>query len=392
MDFLGPELAKSQRSLNAQQAALLAYITSQRTEIHLGTHDSRLSRAVEWTLSTQRTSGAWGNEDVATTASMILSLSSLTKKGIIASDPRLTAAINSGITCLEQQYATNRWELAVWDTALATSAIHTVDADAALLARLRDWLLRPETPRTFGPHHHAQRLLTLNALGVHRDRLVEIRDEMMLSMPRGIDPYSPYVQSQVLQASCVLGTDNDEVRGMADGLEHFLANTRLDSANFLNVCFSLRALKATNDPERLKATRLATAGLFADTSFRDNGSWYRSEISTAWALMTVGDYSRELIVSAPYYEVLHHMEDSAFAASEVIRHQNATHRRATAYFVLAAAVLGTVLGVFVGFSATDTNMPDWLAWILGSVVTAGLSSLVAASRWYWSRMPHRLQP
>lgn len=365
--------------LTARYRELDEYIMRHRQEVALSSTDSRLSRTVRWILDVQRDSGAWGNDEVAATALTILALVSLDRQGLLHDpDGEVDAAVGRASAFLTTSYEHGRWERAVWDTAVATRALRATDPQSPLVDPMKHWLLHPETSRTHGPHHHAQRLLTLYDFGVHRDTLNEIADTMCAQASRNLDTYSPYVLGQLLEALLCVRPDDPMVIECVQRVSAYLREVRLDSANFINVCAALQGLHGLHDATHVRGTQIAVASLFGDTSFRDNGSWYRNELQTAWGILTLTRYSTEIRIDGSFHEL--RTQVSTFSAEVVrlvIRHNKV--QRTTAWFIaLGSALLSGLLCLFVVLNSFGRQTNGWENWAFGGALTLGLTTLAAA--------------
>jgi hypothetical protein len=364
--------------LTTRYRRLDEYIMQRRKETPLTSADSRLSRTVRWLLDVQRGSGAWGNDEIASTALTILALVSLDRQGLL-NDPQgeVDAAITRAVGFLRDSYGQGQWERAVWDTAVATRAIRQADLRSPLLDPLKDWLLRPATSRTHGPHHHAQRLLTLYDFGTHRDTLNDIADVMCARAHQNLERYSPYVVGQLLEALLCVRPDDPLVTECMERLAKYLGEVSLDSANFINVCAALQGLHGLHDASHVRSTRVAVASLFGDTSFRDNGSWYRNELQTAWGILTLTRYSTEIQIEGSYHELRSQVSDfSAEVVNLVVRYNKV--QRATAWLIaLGSALFGGLLCLFIVLSNSKSHTNGWEDWALGSAMTVGISTILA---------------
>ena len=233
---------------------------------------------------------------------------------------------------------------------------------------MHDALASWDGAENYGPHHIAQRLITLTDGGAHRDLLEGLVTKMTEVLERGRFRYSPYVLGQVLEAVATVQADHPVLPRLRAALIDFLSHTRLDSANFLNICFAVQGLTAANTPDARTTCRMSVASLFSNTCFRDNGSWYHSPMETAVALLTLHQYSHELVLVAPYSEVQYQYD----AAMEEIADSFSEARRKYEQRILSNTVAGILWSAavtfFVTYSTLEPAMPEWSKWALGAII------------------------
>jgi hypothetical protein len=185
--------------------SLIKYIDRQKMEITLSKSDSRLIRTVDWLLNVQNENGSWGNDNVAATSLSTIALKEISKlKGEWGFADRISKAIESGGDFLVTKYEENRWEEAVWDTAVAVRALAEVSLEKhqSFIKRSVNWLIQQEEmQRNYGPHHLAQRLITLIQTGVHKDIIKASSRKLSEQLESENFNYSPYVLSQCLETS-----------------------------------------------------------------------------------------------------------------------------------------------------------------------------------------------
>lgn len=350
---------------------LLSLILNHRLEIAVDAEDSRIQRTIQWLLSAQNPDGSWGRSNVAETSMAILALVETVPT---AQDPSLNSDTRESFerarNFLVSAYHRNRFEGVVWDTALALRALRQCPELATSVSddALRWLVALPPNSISAGPHHLAQRALTLMDYGVARDLVVHATSETADRVRRGEFKYSPYVLAQCLEALQESGID-EPMGPYLERLRGFLEETNLDSANFINICAAIRALSTIRTFDTMETARVSVASFFGPNCFRDDGTFYHDEWATAWGLLALARFSKESVVRAPHNE-LHYEIHSALRAFERSTEQEIRDRDgAWAVHVSLAALVGLFLGFFITFSTIDRSGPEWVNWSVPALCT-----------------------
>lgn len=352
--------------------ALRDLILSHKEDVSLSQADSRIARAVEWLISVQRDNGAWGNDNVACTSTVMLALDQILASSTgWALEEETRRAVSRGEQFLVDAYAVNGYENTVWDTALAVRALNRAGTAPRDFVNARiAWLLGVE-PRKLnaGPHHLAQRTLALAECAAQTSHIERSAADTARAVAAGQYNYSPYVLAQCLQA-VKYAKEEIDTTSLEAALLRFLEDTHLDSANFVNICSALDAFRDLLNPANEKRIRLSVASLFGETCFRDNGTWYRDETSTAWALIALTRFSKEVVIRAPQSELVY---DTGRLLNEARSGFRDAYRREVEKWALHfvnAFICGALLAAFVTYTSLRSDMTEWLKWGLPALFVA----------------------
>ena len=365
--------------INKTFESLIQYIDRQKMEITLSKSDSRVLRTDDWILNILNQNCSCGNDKVASSSLSIIGLKEISSlKGNWRYNDEIRKAIECGGDFLVSKYEENQWEKAIWDTAVAVRALIGIlpEKHQHLIKHCVNWLIQQEElPSNYGPHHLAQRLITLISAGVHKDIIKQSLKKLSEQIRNEKFNYSPYVLSQCLEALSLADPKNDNILIIGNILVDYLLDIKLDSANFINICLSLHGLWIAPIQKNHKQLRISTSSLFGDTCFRDNGSWYRSEIHTAWAIVTLTRYSKEIVINAPYSEIHYEIWNKQNNIIGIIRRWTRREFRNFAFNILIAVSWGILLGFFITYTTLEPTIFHWLTWAVGIII----SSLVAFS-------------
>jgi hypothetical protein len=350
---------------------LLNLILGHRLEISVDAQDSRIRRTVQWLLSVQNSDGSWGRSNVAETSMAILALVETIPT---TQDPELELVARESFQrardFLASTYRHNQFEGIVWDTAVALRALRQCpDPPARLSDEMLRWLVSlPPHSVPAGPHHLAQRILTLLDYGVSRDLVAQAASEMTARVERGRFKYSAYVIAQCLQAVQECG-DNSNGEPYLERLQEFLGETNLDSANFVNICAAIHALSMVRTFDAMATARVSVASFFGPNCFREDGTFYHDEWATSWGLIALMRFSQESVVRAPHHELTYGIQSAFHSFEKSIRDEVMDRDTAWAIHVAIAIFLGALLGFFITFSTVDRSGPEWINWSVPALCT-----------------------
>lgn len=360
--------------IDTQFAGFQALLDAQKRTVIVNLGDSRILKTVLWLLTMQRPSGAWGNDDVATTSVAMLALLELADS-TSNTDLRtqIANAIKKAAAFLVSKFSINNWENALWDTSVATRALfrsHYDQYQSFIQSRV-DWITRASEKRgNHGPHHLAQAIITLAETGVHRDLLINRAEYLSATINDNPANYSPYVIGQCIEALCRIEAITDSTTKSIDYICAYLSTVRLDFANFLNICYALQSLWLAPGKDNMRTARVGTASLFGNTCFRDTGSWYNSELFTAWALLTLARFSEEVIVRLPYSEALFEYSKLKACYREHAAVLATQHRHRLALNVAAAITWSGLIVYFVYYTTRNNDMWEWAKWVIWAFIVA----------------------
>jgi hypothetical protein len=291
-------------------------------------------------------------------------------------EDQVSSALADGEQFLLAIFGANRFEDAVWDTAVAVRALNGVRRTSGEFIRDRiAWLLAvsPDALNA-GPHHLAQRALAFAECGVDRAQVLEAAGVAADRVVKDIDRYSPYVLAQCLDALNVAG-DTDRAERLRAPLLAYLEHAHLDSANFVSICATLDALKPVLVEATAERVRLSVASLFGETCFRDDGTWYHDELSTAWALIALTRFTREVVIRAPKSQLV---ADTAQALRTRDDEIGRDVRIGARNQVITAALLfggGLGGGAYV-VATTLCSLPAWVDWAAPTTCVAAIGVAV----------------
>ncbi|MCJ7507724.1 MAG: hypothetical protein MUO85_03200, partial [candidate division Zixibacteria bacterium] len=188
--------------------------------------------------------------------------------------------------------------------------------------------------------------------------------------------YSPYVLGQCLEAISLLDPSSEEISIICNKLMDYLSNVKLDFANFINICLALHGLWIAPVQKNYSQLRISTSSLFGDTCFRDNGSWYRSEIHTAWAIITLTRYSKEVVLNAPYSEIYSEVRKKQNEILENARQWSKIDFRRFTLNLILSCLCGVLLGFFITYTTLKDDIAYWLKWALGAAILSLITNNV----------------
>lgn len=345
-------------------------ILQQQVDVSVNRTDSRIARSIEWLLANQRPNGAWGVNSVATTSLVMLAFANLIEpSGAWSLDEKVKDALDKAENFLLDRYQENRYENALWDTSVAVRALAKTGKKSQNFINERiSWILGLSTQNVnAGPHHFAQKALVLAECGAQMQSIILAAEDCFDRVEKGRFKFSPYVLAQCLDALYVAQLDN-KTKPLIEKLITFLETTHLDSANFINVCAALNALAPLKNFEIEKRMRLSVASLFGETCFRDNGTWYHDEMLTAYALIALTRFSKEVVIRAPKSEILYEINN---VSDEIIAYCKEYSRQSWVWWLILvgnAFITGGLLTFFVTFTTLSNNMPEWLKWLIGTTI------------------------
>lgn len=349
---------------------LVDLILRQKVDILVDHHDSRIARSVEWLLSTQRSNGSWGVNNVAVTALVMLAFANLMEPfDVWDLEGEVKIALEGSEDFLLERYRENRFENALWDTAVAVRALkRTGQKSQSFISDRISWMLGLHASSVnAGPHHFAQKTLTFAECGVQMQSVLQAAEECLEAVEGGRYRFSPYVLAQCLEAAHVAQLES-RARPLVDSLISFLENTHLDSANFINICSALNALAPIRNPSLERRMRLSVASLFGETCFRDDGTWYHDEMLSAYALIALTRFSKEIVIRSPKSELVY---DVSNLSDEIVGFCDDYSNQSWRWWVILMAssfVSGALLLFFITYTTLVSNVYEWLKWLVGTII------------------------
>ena len=212
--------------------------------------------------------------------------------------------------------------------------------------------------------------ITFAECGVDRSTVEKVALAALRRVEDGNYRYSPYVLSQCFEALEVAQIE-DQGDQISERLLEYLESTALDSANFLNITTSLNAIALVRNKIIDSKVRLSVASLFGETCFRDNGSWYRSPVFSAWAIISLTRFSHEIVIKAPKSEIIFETNKLLDEIADDYKLFVSKIRRRLSYLLVSVLVLGFLLSFFVFYSSIYPDSPEWQFGALG-----GLTSVI----------------
>lgn len=356
----------------AKSDSFTNYLLSKSEEVKISRTDSRIASTIRWLLTNQNKNGSWGKDNVASTSLVIMSFVNLLKPSSgWELESSLKKSIDSASNFLIKKYDENHYEHAMWDTSIVVRALLLSGSEKKqFIADRINWLLNINfNTLNAGPHHWAQRTLALHDYGTQKVLIKESIQQISILLERGDYKYSPYVLAQCLEAILNLDIEYDYSQ-IRDILLNFIKNTNLDSANFINICACLNTLYPILNSEIEKSLRLSISSLFGETCFRKNGTWYHDELSTAWALIALTRFSKEVVIRVPKSEVIYEskrlFEDLVEKTSITIRY-NLKH---SLIHLANLAIAFALISFFVTYTTLKTDMYEWIKWGIPSIFIA----------------------
>ena len=359
------------------------FIRSRQQSIRFTYADSRIVKSINWLINVQNENGSWANENVACTSLVIIALSNLVRdvefwEGGDSEQiqEKMRKSNTDAGNFLVEKYRQNEYENAVWDKAVAVRALSKTNySDSSFIrSRIEELLAIDPDALNAGPHHLAQRALVFAETGVPQaDREAAIKS-VVDKLKFGDYNYSPYVLSQCLEA-IRLSRSEIESDKIVNKLTSFLSSTHLDSANFINICSSLNALYHIRDRLVEENVKNSISSLFGETCFRENGTWYHDEMATAWALIALTRFSREVVIRAPRSEFIYEVRniEKRILTGSI----NAIRKDFYKWILTVILILisSSSLTVLITYSYIPENLPFWLQAFLPSL--AGTSFVPA---------------
>lgn len=376
------------RIIMSQIDRLVDLILQQKVDVSLSRTDSRIARSIEWLMDNQRPKGSWGINNVAVTSLVMIAFSNLLEP---AEEWELEGKIKESLAKAEdfllERYKSNRFENALWDTAIAVRALkRTGQHSHNFISERISWMLSlPASSVNAGPHHFAQKALTFAECGVQTQSIIQAAEEAWERVKNGKFRYSPYVLAQCLEALHNVELES-RARPIVEKLLNFLETTHLDSANFINICTSLNALAPLKNPEIERRMRLSVASLFGETCFRDDGTWYHDEMLSAYALIALTRFSKEVIIRAPKSEIIYEVNN---IASDLLNRCDDYSLKSWKWWVLLMSnsfVVGALLLFFITYTSLSTKMAEWLKWTLGSLISLSFGFTVQYAYRYYRKV------
>lgn len=356
-------------ALSSSLKEIVITLERQKQDIKISRTDSRIARTIEWLLAHQNRNGSWGHDNVAVTAMTIIALSELHKpSGTWSLQEQVDSALNNAELFLINRFKDNAYENAMWDTSVAVRALQRKNTEhREFLSNRINWLLsQPFNRINAGPHHFAQRTLAFLECGVASNHVIESAEQTAALLKGNRVSYSPYVLSQCLEAIQRVGIDYN-AEPIISKLTDFLEHAQLDSANFINISTSLDALYPFASTEIENKLRLSVASLFGETCFRENGSWYSDELCTAYALIALTRFSKEVVIVAPKSELIFDF-NKIVSSIESKAHEFANREfKISAIHIGSSFLAGSMLTGYAVYTTLATDMYEWIKWGLPTI-------------------------
>jgi hypothetical protein len=361
------------KELEKHSKSLLDVLEKQREDVKVFRKDSNLARTIEWLFSTQNENGSWGRNNVAYTSTVMLALVEVKNLARIWNlDEEIGKSLELSEKFLNNKYQENSFERAIWDTSVATRALILGGKNSRVFVSqtLIPFLLNINTKRfNAGPHHLAQRILTLRAFSADQHIIKEeVLELYNLLHNRDWGKYSPYVIAQCLEALDIDEPIEDlDLNPFVEHLINWLENTTLDSANFINICSALKAIKPSLNLKLEKRLKTTVSSFFGPNCFRNNGSWYFDELMTSYAILALARFDTQILISAPkselYYEVNYFIDK---ISKSIEKYQKKTNYNWLVH-VLSMFFAGAILSTFIVYSTLKDDMFEWLKYILPTI-------------------------
>jgi hypothetical protein len=351
--------------IERKSLSLKKKLETYREDVIIFKGNSNLAKTISWLLSKQKENGSWGNNNVALTSLIMLALKNVEQPINLWG---LTANLNNTFSAAEEylkkRFKENKYETALWDTSVAARALSSCGLNSRefLTTEIIPFLLQYNTLNV-KPHHLAQRILALENNGIEIKTIQEAIDELKNYLFNSDwTKFSPYIISQCVEAFYL-----DQKDVIPDKYIHYLIkwlqNNSLDSANFINICSTLIAIKPQMNLEVEKKLRFTVSSFFGSNCFRYDGSWYYDEYITAYAILALARYEKEILIRAPKVELNYEITIYGDEILDIFKEYS--HNETKNWIVHTICVLlGTILlTIFFVYSTYKNDMYAWMQWV-----------------------------
>jgi len=357
--------------IESKSAEFIQHMQNLREDVKINRTDSRIASTITWLLANQNKNDSWGNDNIAVTSLVMISLSTLLKPASGWNlEQEIQDAIGRASNFLVKWYDKNSYEFAVWDTSIAIRAlIASGSVEKQFISDRIKWLLNLNyNSINAGPHHWAQRTLAFLEYGVQKSKIKESILQIVNMLDRN-DYYSPYVYSQCLEA--IIRSDAKyNCSEITNILLEYIKKANLDSANFINICTSLHALYPILNSENEHTIRLSVSSLFGETCFRENGTWYSDELSTAWALIALTRFSKEVVIRVPKNEIVF---DAKKLFEDILNYSiiiNRRNFRIEIFHLINMLLSISLITFFITYTTLEVDLYEWLKWFIPTIFLA----------------------
>jgi hypothetical protein len=355
-------------NLKSKSIDLKQRLDNYRDDVQIFSSNSNLAKTILWLFEKQNKDGSWGNDNIATTAITMLALKNIEQPATAwGYSDQLNTVLEKAETYLTERFKKDMYESALWDTSIATRALTVCCPNSRefINTELIPILLHFKTDNlNAGPHHLAQRILTLKEFGVEKKLLEEAVSELNEYLTKNNwSKNSPYIISQCLEALSTLenGLNIDKY---VEYLINWLQNNSLDSANFVNVCSTLISIKPKLNLEVENKLKYTVSSLFGSHCFRYDGSWYYDEYITSYAILALAKYEKEILIRAPRIEF--NYEINTYIDNVLNSFENYSKNETSNWLLhIISIFLGTsLITTFIVYLTLEDNILEWVKWVL----------------------------
>lgn len=344
--------------------------------------DPRIHQSIEWLISSQLSSGGFGNDSPAYSAIAVKTIRTW-RPAWVETDEFSRAASH-----IMSSAPAGRMET-VWDTAMAVIALHE-----SRISAVREWVDRATnylaliTPDPhLKPHHAAQLVITLTSTQPNSSN---ISLWVSLLQIHRIHPATPYCLGQVSSALSIALDASTDFRLQCDELAAWLGSVDVTKANFVEYCSALIGLSGSTHPAHAARVAACIDDLFNDGR-RLDGSWYHDSWETSWALAALRLASARQAVTLPVHDlalILEEAEDLAQNLESVyVKQYNSIN---TGYF-WRTLTYSQVLLILTGLAIYGLFLSKDSGWYIG-YISLVLVPGIATVRQLWqlhSRVANR---
>ena len=371
---------KLDRDIFDKSINLKTNLEKYREEVKVFETKSNLAKTISWLIEKQKNNGSWGNDSIATTAMTMIALKNVEQPAIFwGYSQKMQDSFSKAEAFLKEKYIDNKFEDVIWDTSLVIRALTVCCSDSRefINSELIPKLIQYKVDKlNAGIHHLAQKILALSEFGVDNKTLENCIIELQTFLSsNNWKKYSPYVISQCVEVMYI-DEDKFNINEFVNYIIDWLQNNSLDSANFINICSSLISIKPRLNTELEKKLRYTVSSLFGSNCFRYDGSWYHDEYITAYAILALAKYEKEILIRVPKIEFNYEISEYI---NSVLKSFDEYFNSETKNWIihLLSTFGGTILlTVFI----VCNNLPAWAKWLLpalgSSLLLFSLSEII----------------
>jgi len=335
-----------------------------REDVKVFKENSNLAKTISWLIDKQNINGSWGNDSIATTAMTMIALKNVEEPAHSwGYSQKMKDSFSKAETFLKDRYFNNKFENAVWDISVAIRALTVCCSDSRefINSELMPKLIQYKVDKlNAGVHHLAQKILALREFGVDKKVLEECIIELQTYLSKNDwKKYSPYVISQCIEAMYI-DESKFNINEFVNYIIDWLQNNSLDSANFINICSSLMSIKPRLNAELEKKLKYTVSSLFGPNCFRYDGSWYYDEYITAYAVLSLAKYDKEILIRVPKIEF--NYEISEYINSVLKSFDEYSKNETKNWIIHALSIFGGTILLTVFILCND--LPEWAKWLL----------------------------